>query len=236
LKATVLPDGRRRSSKGNLECWLLLKEQQMEIKKIYEAVIAFEKEKVAALVKAEIDKGSEIAMILNEGLIAPLDEIGSLFSDGKIFIPEMLRAARAMKAGLELLRPFLESADADSKGTVVIGTVKGDMHDIGKNLVGMMLEGAGFKVIDLGVDVPVDSFVSAAKEHSADVVALSALLTTTMPAMEATVSAIRKSKLSVKTIVGGAPVNRTYSGTIGSDGYSEDAPGAVELVRKFLDG
>lgn len=208
----------------------------MEMKKIYEAVIAFEKEKVAALVKAEIDKGSEIAMILNEGLIAPLDEIGSLFSDGEIFIPEMLRAARAMKAGLELLRPFLESADADSKGTVVIGTVKGDMHDIGKNIVGMMLEGAGFKVIDLGVDVPVDSFVAAAKEYSADVAALSALLTTTMPAMAATVSAIRKSKLPVKTIVGGAPVNRTYSTTIGSDGYSEDAPGAVELVRKFLGG
>lgn len=149
----------------------------MAIQEIFNAVIEFKKDNVIELVKTEIDIGTEISIILNDGLIAPLDEVGKQFSDGKLFVPEMLRAAHAMKAGLEVLRPFIEDADTEPKGTIVIGTVKGDLHDIGKNLVMMMIEGVGFKVIDLGVDVASDKFISAAEDDSADIVAMSALLT-----------------------------------------------------------
>lgn len=206
----------------------------MAIQEIFKAVIEFKKDKVTELVKTEIGIGTKISIILNDGLIAPLDEVGKQFSDGKLFVPEMLRAAQAMKAGLEVLRPFLEDADTEPKGIIVIGTVKGDLHDIGKNLVGMMLEGAGFKVIDLGTDVASDQFISAAEDNSADIVAISALLTTTVPAMEAAVAAIKDSGLQVNIMVGGAPVNRKFADSIGADGYSDNAPGAVSLARKFM--
>lgn len=206
----------------------------MGIQDIYNAVIGYNKDKAAQFVKAEIDSGTDILTILNEGLIAPLDEIGKKFSESEIFIPEMLRAAHAMKAGLEVLRPLLRAGESKPKGTVVIGTVKGDQHDIGKNLVTMMLEGAGFRVIDLGVDVGTDKFIAAAQENGAEIVALSALLTTTMLAMEATVATIKEKGLAVKTMVGGAPVTEAFAAKIGADGYSEDAPGAVELARRFL--
>jgi 5-methyltetrahydrofolate--homocysteine methyltransferase len=204
------------------------------IQEIFKAVIEFKKDKVTELVKTEIGIGTKISIILNDGLIAPLDEVGKQFSDGKLFVPEMLRAAQAMKAGLEVLRPFLEDADTEPKGIIVIGTVKGDLHDIGKNLVGMMLEGAGFKVIDLGTDVASDQFISAAEDNSADIVAISALLTTTVPAMEAAVAAIKDSGLQVNIMVGGAPVNRKFADSIGADGYSDNAPGAVSLAREFM--
>ena len=206
----------------------------MAIQEIYNAVIGYNKDKAAQFVKTEIDSGTNISAILDDGLVAPLDEIGKKFSEGEIFIPEMLRAAQAMKAGLEVLRPLLAATQSKPKGTVVIGTVKGDQHDIGKNLVTMMLEGAGFRVIDLGVDVGTDKFIAAAQENGAEIVALSALLTTTMLAMETTVAAIKENGLAVKTMVGGAPVTEAFANKIGADGYGEDAPGAVELVRKFL--
>ena len=206
----------------------------MAIHEIYDAVIAFDKSKVAQLVQNEIDGGTDTKKILNEGLIAPLDEVGQKFSTGELFMPEMLRAANAMKGGLELLQPLLGKSDAAEKGAVIIGTVKGDLHDIGKNLVGMMLEGGGFKVIDLGVDVPAEKFIAAAEENKAGVVGLSALLTTTMPAMEATIRDIKEKGLVLKTMVGGAPVNQAFADAIGADGYAKDAPGAVGLVRTFL--
>lgn len=206
----------------------------MAISDIFKAVLAFDEATVVELTKKEIDAGTDLDTILNDALIASMDEVGKKFSDGELFVPEMLMAAQAMKAGLELLKPLLTSGAAESRGTVIIGTVKGDLHDIGKNLVSMMMEGAGFDVVDLGVDVAPEEFVAAAKENNANVVALSALLTTTMPSMEATVNAVKEAGLSAKTIIGGAPVTDAYAQQIGADGFSDDAPGAVELARKLM--
>ncbi len=206
----------------------------MAVKDIFEAVLAFNKAAVADGVKAELKAGNEIDEILNQGLIGAMDEVGKKFSDGELFVPEMLQAAQAMKAGLEVLKPHLSSEAVDSKGTIIIGTVKGDLHDIGKNLVAMMMEGAGFDVVDLGVDIDTEEFVKAAVEHNAGVVAISALLTTTMPAMEATIVAIKEAGVAAKTIIGGAPVTEAYADQIGADGYSDDAPGAVDLARKLV--
>lgn len=206
----------------------------MAVKDIFDAVIAFDQGGVTSKVESELSAGTPIDEILNQGLIGAMDEVGRRFSEGDLFVPEMLMAAQAMKAGLELLKPHLAEGASQSRGTVVIGTVKGDLHDIGKNLVSMMMEGGGFNVVDLGVDVDTDRFIQAAKDNKANVVALSALLTTTMPAMEATVSAIKEAGLAVKTIIGGAPVTQTFADQIGADGYSDDAPGAVELARKLV--
>jgi len=206
----------------------------MAIEDIFEAVLTFNKAAAAEGVKAELAAGTDISIILDQGLIGALDVVGKKFSEGEMFVPEMLQAARAMKAGLEVLKPYLSSESIASKGTIIIGTVKGDLHDIGKNLVAMMMEGAGFNVVDLGVDVDADKFVKAASEHNADVLGLSALLTTTMPAMEDTVAAIKEAGLAVRTIIGGAPVTETFADQIGADGYSDDAPGAVELARKLM--
>jgi 5-methyltetrahydrofolate--homocysteine methyltransferase len=206
----------------------------MAVKDIAEAVLAFNEPGVVDLVKAEIAAETGIDEILNTGLIGAMDIVGKKFSDGELFVPEMLMAAQAMKAGLEVLKPHLSGEAAVSRGTVVIGTVKGDLHDIGKNLVSMMMEGAGFDVVDLGVDIDAEKFVKAATEHNAGVVALSALLTTTMPVMEAIIVAIKEAGIAAKTIIGGAPVTKAYANQIGADGYSEDAPGAVELARKLF--
>ena len=206
----------------------------MAIQDIFNAVMEFEDEKVPELVQKELDAGTDVQAILNDGLIAAMDEVGKQFSEGELFVPEMLMAAQAMKAGLELIRPLLADTDAKPKGTLVIGTVKGDLHDIGKNLVSMMLEGAGFTVIDLGVDVDTEQFLVAAAEHRADIVCMSALLTTTMPVMEATAKAIQEQGLTLKTMVGGAPVSDAFAARIGASGYSEDAPGAVDLARRLL--
>ncbi|MDJ0818920.1 MAG: corrinoid protein [Desulfobacterales bacterium] len=206
----------------------------MAIKDIYEGVLAFQVDKVKELTRTELEAGTDIQTILNDGLIGAMDEVGQKFSEGSLFVPEMLMAAQAMKAGLEILKPHLTEEVSHSKGTVVIGTVKGDLHDIGKNLVAMMMEGAGLSVVDLGVDVDAEKFVEAAKENNAHVVALSALLTTTMPAMDTTIKAIKEAGLDTKSIVGGAPVTEAFANQIGADGHSDDAPGAVELVRRLV--
>ena len=206
----------------------------MAVKDVFEGVLAFNEGGMAALVRAALEAGTEAEEILNLGLIAAMDEVGARFSDGQLFVPEMLMAAQAMKAGLEVLKPLLGEGGSTNSGTVIIGTVKGDLHDIGKNLVAMMLEGAGFNVIDLGVDVETDAFVAAAKDNKADLVALSALLTTTMPAMEKTVEAFSELGLKVKTIIGGAPVTQDFANKIKAAGYAEDAPSAVELARRLV--
>jgi 5-methyltetrahydrofolate--homocysteine methyltransferase len=208
----------------------------MSVKDVYQAVIAFKQEDVVARIKNEIEAGTRVEDLLNDGLIAAMDEVGRRFSEGEFFIPEMLQSAKAMKAGLEILKPHLVSGDSVSRGTVVIGTVKGDLHDIGKNLVTIMLEGGGFNVVDLGVDVETEKFVAAAKENGANIVALSALLTTTMPAMEDAVKAVKQAGLSVATMVGGAPVTQAFAEEIGADGYSEDGPGAVKMARRLIGG
>ncbi|MCP4672229.1 MAG: cobalamin-binding protein [Desulfobacula sp.] len=206
----------------------------MAVTKILEAVVEFNKKKVVDEVGAAVDAGISIDDILNKGLIKAMDVVGEKFSRGEVFVPEMLQAAKAMQKGLEVIKPHLESDALMEKGTVVIGTVKGDLHDIGKNLVTMMVEGAGFNVIDLGVDVKTDKFVSEVQNHNADVVCLSALLTTTMPVMAKTIEAFRESGLEAKVIIGGAPVTDAYAQQIGADGFSDNAPGAVELIRRLI--
>jgi 5-methyltetrahydrofolate--homocysteine methyltransferase len=211
-----------------------VKEKNMAIQDIFKAVLAFDEARVKALTQQEIDAGTVVDAVLNDGLIAAMDEVGRRFSDGELFVPEMLMAAQAMKAGLALLKPLLSGETSKSRGTVVIGTVKGDLHDIGKNLVAMMMEGAGFEVVDLGVDVDSETFVKTAMEKNADVIALSALLTTTMPAMEQTIKAVREAGLSTRIIIGGAPVTQAFADRINADGYSADAPGAVETARRMI--
>ena len=206
----------------------------MTTQDIFNAVVAFDEAAVKEKTKAELDAGTDVQSILNDGLISAMDDVGEKFSAGELFVPEMLMAAQAMKAGLEILQPLLASGQSSSKGTVVIGTVKGDLHDIGKNLVAMMMEGAGFEVVDLGVDVESEAFVKTAAEKGANVIALSALLTTTMPAMETTVKAVKEAGMTVKTIIGGAPVTQAFADQIGADGYSADAPGAVKLVKALV--
>jgi 5-methyltetrahydrofolate--homocysteine methyltransferase len=187
-------------------------------------------------VQAALDASLEPGTILAEGMIAAMKEVGRLFEEGDYFVPEMLIAARAMQAGLGLLKPHLLSSDVKSAGRVAIGTVKGDLHDIGKNLVALMLEGAGFEILDLGVDVAPDIFVEAVAVRQANIIALSALLTTTMPNMKATIEAINQAGLrdKVKIIIGGAPVTQAYADQIGADGFSSDASRAVSLVTTLL--
>lgn len=174
--------------------------------------------------------------ILNDGLIAVMNIVGQKFKSCEIFVPEVLKAARAMKGGIELIRPLFEKLEVESLGKVVIGTVKGDLHDIGKNLVAMMLEGAGFDVIDLGVDVPPEKFVENAKANKVKFCMMSALLTTTMPFMKETIESLKKEGLGgkVKVIVGGAPVTEKFAKDIGADGYGSNAAEAVDVVKKLL--
>ncbi len=210
----------------------------MSVEKIYEAVLDYDDDEVVELVTAELAKGTEPQVMLDDGLVAALDTVGEQFSEGTLFVPEMLMAADAVKAGLDLLRPILAETGVKPIGTVVIGTVKGDLHDIGKNLVSMVLEGAGFRVVDLGTDVEPEKFVDAAQENDADIVAFSALLTTSMAAMERAVGVVCKanenSNLNVRILVGGPPVTDDFAEKIGADGYGVDAPTAVDLARGFI--
>ncbi|MTI56644.1 cobalamin B12-binding domain-containing protein [Geosporobacter ferrireducens] len=206
----------------------------MSIQKIFDAVLEFEEDAIAELVKAEIATGTDLKEILEQGLIGAMDEVGKLFSAGELYVPEMLMAAETMKAGLEEIKPLLKGDEAKSKGIFIIGTVKGDLHDIGKNLCAMMVEGAGYDVIDVGMDSEPEVFLEKIKETGATVIGLSALLTTTMPAMEETIKKIREAGLDTKVIVGGAPVSREYAEKIGADGYGIDAPTCVELVKQFM--
>jgi len=205
----------------------------MSMQAIVDAVLAFDQARTVRLVEAELNHGAAATTVLQDGLIAAMDEVGRRYSEGLFFVPEMLMAAEAMKAGLEVLRPRLSAPEVTPGGIVVIGTVKGDQHDIGKNLVAMMLECAGFKVINLGVDVAPSTFLAMAKRHQAQVIAMSALLTTTLPAMEATVARVRRDGRGFKTMVGGAPVTQTFADKIGADGYSPDAAGAVTIARSL---
>jgi 5-methyltetrahydrofolate--homocysteine methyltransferase len=187
-------------------------------------------------VNEALDQGVEAPVILNEALIKAMAEVGRLFEEGEYFVPEMLIAARAMKAGLAILKPKLIDADVKPVGKVAAGTVKGDLHDIGKNLVCMMLEGAGFEILDLGTDVSPEAFVGAVKDDGADVIAMSALLTTTMPNMKNTVDALQEAGVrdSVRVMVGGAPVTQAYADEIGADGYAPDASRAATLAKQLM--
>ncbi|MBM3295796.1 MAG: cobalamin-binding protein [Candidatus Aminicenantes bacterium] len=202
--------------------------------KLREALLEGKKAEVEALVDQALAAGLPTRQILNDGLIAGMEQVGVLFKNNEIFIPEVLVAARAMNAALSKLEPLLVKDKVEPKGVVVIGTVKGDLHDIGKNLVAMMLKGAGYKIVDLGADVPADRFVEAARSERAGVVALSALLTTTMIQMKAVVEAVRSAGLAIPVIVGGAPLTQDYADEIGARGYAPDAASAVDVVRRIL--
>jgi 5-methyltetrahydrofolate--homocysteine methyltransferase len=195
-----------------------------------------DEDQIAQLVKAGLEQGMSPLSILDGGLVAGMDRVGKDFKSGILYVPEVLVAARAMQAGMNILRPLLSEAKIASPGKVVIGTVKGDLHDIGKNLVRMMLEGAGYEVIDLGNNVSPQSFVEAVRTHAPDLVGLSALLTTTMPQMKETTAALQKAGLrdSVKVIIGGAPVTAEYATAIGADAYAQDAAVAVETARNLI--
>jgi 5-methyltetrahydrofolate--homocysteine methyltransferase len=206
----------------------------MSLDEIYDAVLDYDDERIQDMVRQELDAETPPKVILEEALIQALDEVGRCFSEGTIFVPEMLMAAETMKVGLDVLRPLFLGDKSTIIGTAVIGSVKGDMHDIGKNLVAMMLEGASFNVIDLGVDVNTEAFLGAADEHNADFILMSALLTTTMKAMETSVRAIKQERPDIKVIVGGAPVNQAFADAIGANGYGDDAPGAINLVRALV--
>ncbi len=199
-----------------------------------EALISGNRDKVSELTQQALDEGVSAQEILNNGLVAGMGVIGKRFKANEIYVPEVLIAARAMAAGMELLESKLTEAGVEPVGTVVLGTVKGDLHDIGKNLVGMMLTGGGLKVVDAGIDVPADKFVELAQSEGAEVVAMSALLTTTMPQMAEVVKAIQAAGIEVKTMVGGAPVTQSYADEIGADGYSPDAASAVDTAKELL--
>ena len=208
------------------------------LNEIYENVMNGDQNAVPAKVQAALTAGIPPATILNEGMIAAMNQVGKLFEEGEYFVPEMLIAARAMQAGLAVLKPHLALADVKAAGRVVAGTVKGDLHDIGKNLVCMLLEGAGFEVIDLGTDVAPERFVDVVKEGKADLVALSALLTTTMPNMKNTIDALTAAGVrdQARVMIGGAPVTQTYADQIGADGYAPDASRAVALAKSLMGG
>ena len=194
------------------------------------------KAKVAVeLTTNAIAEGVAPASILNEGLVAGMNVVGEYFKNNEFYVPEVLIAARAMQKSMDILKPKLVEAGTEPKGTIAIGTVKGDLHDIGKNLVAMMLEGSGFEIMDLGVDVKPEQFVEAAA-NGADIVAMSALLTTTMPSMKSTIDALEEAGLKgkVKTMIGGAPVTQNYADEIGADGYSTDAASAVDKAKELL--
>lgn len=194
--------------------------------------------KVKACVQQALDEGIPAEQILNEGLLDGMNIIGQKFKNNEVFVPEVLIAARAMTKGTEVLRPYLVQAGVEEKGTVIIGTVKGDLHDIGKNLVRMMMEGKGLKVIDLGVDVPVEKFMEAARENNAQIIACSALLTTTMGEMKSVVEAVEASELKgqVKVMVGGAPITQAFCDNIGADVFTADAASAADAALAICVG
>jgi len=200
------------------------------------SVVEGNADRVEELTRQALDQGIEVKKILEEGLIAAMDVVGEHFEKEELFIPEMLLAAEAMTRGLDLLRPLFAESGIKPQGTVVIGTVEGDRHDIGKSLVSMMMRGAGFKMIDLGVDVSPEQFVKAVKEEGAHLVGMSALLTTTLPSMKATVEALKEAGLldKVKTLIGGAPVTQEYADKIGAAGYAPDAATAVKKARELV--
>jgi 5-methyltetrahydrofolate--homocysteine methyltransferase len=206
------------------------------LEQISKAVIEGEMDEIEDLTEDALDEGLSAQEILDNGLMAGMDYVGVEFKAGNMFVPEVLRSARTMQASMDILQPLLAESGAKMTGKVLLGTVKGDLHDIGKNLVGMMCEGAGFEVKDLGKDVAPEAFVEAIKEHSPDVVGMSALLTTTMRTMEHTIKALEEAGLRdrVKIMVGGAPVTQEFANQIGADGYASNAASAADLAKAFV--
>ena len=205
-----------------------------DLQVLADALIKGDRNKVVELTKQALAQGVPAADVLNKGLIAGMSVVGKRFKANEVYVPEVLIAARAMKGGMEILQPALVKAGVQPLATVVLGTVKGDLHDIGKNLVGMMLTGAGLKVVDIGTDVPPEKFVEAAKANNAAVCAMSALLTTTMPQMTEVVKALKASGLKVKAMIGGAPVTQSFADEIGADGYAADAASAADKAKELV--
>lgn len=191
---------------------------------------------VVTLVQEALDEGIEANVILNDALLAGMAIIGDKFKREEIFVPEVLVAARAMNKGVEVLKPYLQDSSNISKGTAVLGTVKGDLHDIGKNLVRIMMEGKGIDVIDLGIDISAETFIDEAKKNHADIICCSALLTTTMPEMKRVVDLVKEENLDVKVMIGGAPVNQEFCDEIGADYYTDDAASAADVATSILEG
>ncbi|MFC2040787.1 corrinoid protein [Chloroflexota bacterium] len=205
------------------------------LEEISQNLIEGQKDKVEELTRLALEDGISVEQILNEGLLGGMNIVGERFKQAEMFIPEVLLAADAMKAGTDVLAPLLLGTDFQSLGKVVLGTVKGDIHDMGKNLVGIMLSGAGFEVIDLGVDVPPQKFIETAIENKAGLIGMSSLLTVTMPFLKATIEELKKAGVkNIKTIVGGATVTQRYADEIGADGYAKDAPSALAKAKELL--
>jgi 5-methyltetrahydrofolate--homocysteine methyltransferase len=208
----------------------------VDLSRLYDAVVNGDAKTAVAITKEALAENADPMELVTRYMIPAMNEVGRRFEAEEYFVPELLLSARAMKSAMELIRPLLAARGAQPVGRVVIGTVKGDLHDIGKNLVASMLEGGGFEVIDLGADVPPEKFVEAVHERNAQIVALSALLTVTMPAMKTTIEALKAAGLRdrVKVMVGGAPVTHKYAEEIGADGYGENASVAVQLARRLI--
>ncbi len=207
-----------------------------DLKKLYDAVVSGDAKATHAITQQALAEGVDPLKLVNENMVPAMDEVGRRFEANEYFVPELLISARAMKAALDLIRPLLTARGDKPVGRVAIGTVKGDLHDIGKNLVASLLEGGGFEVIDLGVNVAPEKFISTVKEKNANIIAMSALLTTTMPAMKTTIDALKHAGVrdQVKVLIGGAPITQKYAEEIGADGYSENAVGAVALAKKAV--
>ncbi len=205
-----------------------------DLKALSEAIINGDQKTAVEITQAAIDEGMAPERILNEGLISGMNIVGARFKANEVYIPEVLISARAMKMSMEYLEPKLSEAGVEPIGKALIGTVQGDLHDIGKNLVMMMLKGSGFEVVDAGIDVSAEKFVAQAKAAGTQIVGLSALLTTTMPSMESTVKAIKDAGLNAKVIIGGAPVTQNYADKIGADGYAADAATAIDVAKSLL--
>jgi 5-methyltetrahydrofolate--homocysteine methyltransferase len=205
-----------------------------DLKALSEAVIKGDQNTAVEIAKAALDEGVTPKKVLDEGLIAGMDVVGARFKKNEVYIPEVLIAARAMKMAMQILEPELIKAGVEPVGRLLIGTVQGDLHDIGKNLVAMMLKGAGFDVIDLGVDVKPEKFVEQVKTSKAQLIGMSALLTTTMPGMEKTIKALKDAGVPVKVMIGGAPVTQDYASKIGADGYAPDAASAVDIAKSLV--
>jgi len=207
-----------------------------DLKQLYEAVVNGDAKASQAITQEALGQGVEPLKLVNEYMVPAMDEVGRRFESNEYFVPELLISARAMKAALDLIRPLLAAQGAEPVGRVAIGTVRGDLHDIGKNLVASLLEGGGFEVIDLGVNVSPEKFIETVQQKNANIVAMSALLTTTMPAMKTTIEALTQAGVrdKVKVLIGGAPITQKYADEIGADGYSENAVGAVALAKKAV--
>ncbi len=205
-----------------------------DLKGLSEAIIKGDQNAAVEITRQALKDGDEPENILNNGLIAGMNVIGVRFKNNEVYIPEVLISARAMKMAMEILEPRLVEAGVEPIGKCVIGTIQGDLHDIGKNLVAMMLKGAGFEVTDIGIDAPAEKFVEQAKATGAQIVGMSTLLTTTMPSMEKSLKAIRDAGITVKVMIGGAPVTQNYADKIGADGYAPDAASAVDLAKSLL--